>query len=73
MEATHDLIVIGGGPAGYSAGLYAARASLDVLVLEHGMPGGQIATSDMIDNYPGIPNCSGAELGPVSYTHLCRR
>lgn len=69
MEATHDLIVIGGGPAGYSAGLYAARASLDVLVLEHGMPGGQIATSDMIDNYPGIPNCSGVELGQKMQTH----
>ena len=63
MATTHDLIVIGGGPAGYSAALYAARASLDVLVLEHGMPGGQIATSDVIDNYPGIPSCSGAELG----------
>ena len=69
MATTHDLIVIGGGPAGYSAALYAARASLDVLVLEHGMPGGQIATSDVIDNYPGIPSCSGAELGQKMQAH----
>lgn len=69
MSTTHDLIVIGGGPAGYAAALYAARASLDVLVLERGMPGGQIATSDMIDNYPGIPQCSGAELGQKMQDH----
>ena len=43
-----DLVIIGGGPAGYSAALYAARASLDTLVVEQGMPGGQIATSDML-------------------------
>ncbi len=68
MATTHDLIVIGGGPAGYSAALYAARASLDVLVLEHGMPGGQIATSDVIDNYRE----SQAARGPSS-GRRCRR
>lgn len=69
METPRDLIIVGGGPAGYSAALYAARASLDTLVLEHGMPGGQIATSDLIDNYPGIPQCSGAELGTKMQQH----
>ncbi len=64
-----DLVIIGGGPAGYSAALYAARASLDTLVVEQGMPGGQIATSDMIDNYPGIERCSGAELGQKMQAH----
>lgn len=64
-----DLIIVGGGPAGYSAALYAARASLDVLVIEQGMPGGQIATSDMIDNYPAIEECSGAELGQRMQIH----
>ena len=64
-----DLVIIGGGPAGYSAALYAARASLDTLVVEQGMPGGQIATSDMIDNYPGIEQCSGAELGQKMQAH----
>lgn len=65
----HDLVIIGGGPAGYSAALYAARASLDTLVVEQGMPGGQIATSDMIDNYPGISLCSGSELGQKMQAH----
>ena len=64
-----DCIVIGGGPAGYSAALYAVRASLDILVIEQGMPGGQIATSDMVDNYPGIPDVTGAELGQKMQEH----
>ena len=64
-----DAVVIGGGPAGSSAALYAARASLNVVVIEQGMPGGQIATSDMVDNYPGIPNVSGAELGQLMLDH----
>ena len=65
----YDAIVIGAGPAGSTAALYAARASLDVLVIEQGIPGGQIATSDMVDNYPGIPNVSGAELGQKMLDH----
>ena len=65
----YDAIVIGAGPSGSTAALYAARASLDVLVIEQGMPGGQIATSDMVDNYPGIPNVSGAELGQKMLDH----
>ena len=66
---TFDTIIIGGGPAGYSAAIYAARASLSTLVLEQGMAGGQIATSDMVDNYPGIPSISGAELGAKMQEH----
>lgn len=65
----YDAIVLGGGPAGYSAALYASHASLDTLVLEQGMPGGQIATSDTIENYPGIPSISGAELGQRMQDH----
>ena len=64
-----DCVVIGGGPAGYSAALYAVRASLDTLVLEQGMPGGQIATSDVVDNYPGIPHVTGADLGQRMQEH----
>lgn len=56
MDALHiyDMIVVGGGPAGYSAALYAARAGLDVLVLEKLTPGGQMALTWQIDNYPGF-------------------
>lgn len=64
-----DLVIIGGGPAGYTAALYAARAGLDALVIERGMPGGQIATSDMIDNYPALEECSGSELGMKMQAH----
>jgi thioredoxin reductase (NADPH) len=49
MDSTKDLIIVGGGPAGYSAALYAARASLDVLVVEHGMAGGQISLTTTPD------------------------
>ena len=54
MEKIYDMIVIGGGPAGYTAALYAARAGLEVLVLERLSIGGQMALTDVIDNYPGF-------------------
>lgn len=49
----YDLVIIGAGPGGLSAGLYASRAKLDVLILEKGGIGGQIAITDIIENYPG--------------------
>ncbi|MHB9096186.1 MAG: thioredoxin-disulfide reductase [Eubacteriales bacterium] len=52
---TYDVVIIGGGPAGLSAGLYASRAALKTVMLERGMPGGQAATTDKIENYPGFP------------------
>ena len=54
MERNFDMIVVGGGPAGYSAALYAARAGLRVAVLEKLSAGGQMALTDSIDNYPGF-------------------
>ncbi len=68
-NTAYDVLIIGAGPAGSSAALYAARASLRALIIEQGMPGGQIATSDMVDNYPGIPDVSGAELGQKMLDH----
>ena len=50
----YDMIIIGGGPAGYTAALYAARAGLDTLIIERMSPGGQMAITDIIDNYPGF-------------------
>ena len=50
----YDIIVIGGGPAGYTAALYASRAGLDTLVIERMSIGGQMALTDVIDNYPGF-------------------
>ena len=54
MKRIYDLIVIGGGPAGYTAALYAARAGLSTLVIEKMSVGGQMAITDVIDNYPGF-------------------
>lgn len=53
--ADYEVVIIGGGPAGISAGLYASRAALKTVLLEKSMPGGQAATTDKIENYPGFP------------------
>lgn len=62
-QELYDVIVIGGGPGGYTAALYAARAGFSVLVLEKLSPGGQMGTTDVIDNYPGFSKgINGFEL-----------
>lgn len=64
MSHVYDTLILGGGPAGYSAALYTARAGLDTLVIEKICPGGQMATTDIIDNYPGFDaGIDGIELG----------
>ena len=64
-----DVAIVGGGPAGYAAAIYTARANLSTTVIEQGMSGGQIATTNEIENYPGIPLLSGAELGERFQQH----
>lgn len=54
MERIYDTIILGGGPAGYTAALYAARAGMDTLLIEKMAPGGQMALTGEIDNYPGF-------------------
>lgn len=53
MDTIYDVIILGGGPAGLAAGIYAGRARLSTLILEQGVMGGQIAVTDGIENYPG--------------------
>ena len=55
MERNYDMIIVGGGPGGYTAALYAARAGLDVLLIERLSAGGQMNLTEIIDNYPGFP------------------
>lgn len=58
-----ELVIIGAGPAGLTSAIYGRRAGLDVLLLEKGIPGGQINITDEIENWPGVIHSSGAELG----------
>ncbi len=63
MSETIDLAIIGGGPAGLTAGIYGARAGLSTLILEKLNPGGQVVTTDILENYPGFTEpISGIEL-----------
>ena len=58
----YEILIVGGGPAGLTAAIYAARAGKTVAVLERETPGGQIVSAPLVENYPGILSISGAEL-----------
>ena len=63
-QRLYDVAIIGGGPGGYTAGLYCARSGFSVVVLEKLSPGGQMATTGQVDNYPGFEGgVDGFELG----------
>ena len=63
MSEVHDVVIIGGGTAGLSAGLYVARWRMKAVLLEKMVAGGQIINADIIENYPGLPNgITGIEL-----------
>jgi thioredoxin reductase (NADPH) len=68
VSETIDIAVIGGGPAGLTAALYGARARARTVVFESGLPGGQIITTDWVENYPGMPEgLNGARLGELMH------
>ena len=68
MDNRYDVVIIGGGPAGLTAGLYASRARLNSLLIERGLVGGQIANAERVENYPGFPEgIGGPELGQLMH------
>jgi thioredoxin reductase (NADPH) len=63
MSAEYDVVIIGSGPAGLTAGIYCGRAKLNTVILEKGNPGGSIINADLVENFPGFPQgISGANL-----------
>ncbi len=73
MKDHYELVILGGGPAGLSAGLYAARARLDHVLIEKGAPGGQVLLTDWVDNYPGFPEgLTGFDLVEKMTQHAMR-
>lgn len=72
MTKNYDVIIIGAGPGGLTAALYASRANLSVLILDRGPYGGQMNNTDAIDNYPGFSEIKGPELGEKMYQSVMK-
>jgi len=68
-EIVCDLVIVGGGPAGLTAGIYAARSGLQAVVVEKGVLGGQVATTPLVENYPGFTQVGGKTLVDIMVTH----
>ncbi|RID84837.1 thioredoxin-disulfide reductase [Peribacillus asahii] len=68
-EKIYDVVIIGAGPAGMTAAVYTSRANLSTLMLERGMPGGQMANTEEVENYPGFETILGPELSTKMFEH----
>lgn len=68
-ERIYDCIIAGAGPAGMTAALYASRANLDTLMIERGIPGGQMANTEDVENFPGFESILGPELSNKMFEH----
>jgi thioredoxin reductase (NADPH) len=69
QEVETDLVIVGGGPAGLTAGIYAARSGLKTVVVEKGVLGGQVALTPVVENYPGLKHVGGQTLVDIMVTH----
>lgn len=68
-EIVTDLVIIGGGPAGLTAGIYASRSGLKAVIVERDMLGGQVATTPVVENYPGLTQVGGKALSDIMVNH----
>lgn len=68
-EKIYDVVIIGAGPAGMTAAVYASRANLSTLMIERGIPGGQMASTEAVENYPGFDTILGPELSTKMFEH----
>lgn len=68
-ETIYDVVIIGAGPAGMTAALYASRANLNTVMLERGMPGGQMANTEEVENFPGFDFITGPDLSTKMFEH----
>ncbi|WP_027725702.1 thioredoxin-disulfide reductase [Tuberibacillus calidus] len=68
-DKIYDVIIAGAGPAGLTAAVYASRANLDTLMIERGIPGGQMANTEDVENYPGFESILGPELSDKMFQH----
>ena len=68
-EKIYDVIIVGAGPAGMTAAVYTSRGNLSTLMLERGMPGGQMANTEEIENYPGFETILGPDLSTKMFEH----
>ncbi|HEU4473395.1 MAG TPA: FAD-dependent oxidoreductase, partial [Gemmatimonadales bacterium] len=68
----HDLVIVGAGPAGLCAAMYAGRGMLDAVVLERGAPGGELLNTEWIDDYPGFEHVLGRQLADLMAAHAMK-
>src|SRR5438093_11362952 len=69
---TYDVVIIGAGPAGMCAALYAGRSMLKAIVLERGFPGGELLNTELVEDYPGFETILGHELAEKFHTHAVK-
>ncbi len=69
-EDIYDIIIVGGGPAGITAGIYAMRAAMKTVLIEKGIGGGQVVNTDSVENYPGFQNITGFDLARKFLEHV---
>lgn len=68
-EINYDVAIIGAGPAGMTAAVYASRANLSTVMIERGMPGGQMANTEEVENFPGFEMITGPDLSTKMFEH----